>query len=221
MNTIRHKRAYKVWRNALNLILEEGREFIDEDDRTCKEISNMDLRIDSPSDNIREPIKRLNEFEKWIYPSLGEIEKNIISKETSLGYEYSYGDRIFAFSGDDKKKDQINEFIIPLLKENRRSRRAVVGIWNPLEDSNIFKKEIPGLVTLDFKMASGRLNVTGIIRSNDVFYGWPASIYQCFKIQEYVAEKLGEEIGFLSTFSTSAHIFEEQIEYIKKVIGEE
>lgn len=218
MKIIDEENTYSVWKKSLRLVLEEGRMFEDEDGRTCKECLNLLMKIDSPQKDIKDPIDRLNDFEKWIYPSLSDIEKNIISKEPTLGYEYSYGERIFSYTGDGDNIDQVNDFLIPLLKENKNSRRAVLGIWNPLKDSNIFKKEIPGLVMLDFKVRSDNLNVSGIIRSNDLFYGWPASVYQCFKLQEFVSKKLGLNMGFLTTISTSAHIFEEQEEYIREVI---
>ncbi len=210
----------ELWRESLKLIMENGRDFNDEDERVCKEVFNLVLKLEPDPKDIKEPIKKLNEFEKWIYPSLDEIKSNILSKDASIGYEYSYGNRIFAFPGKSSKKDQINDFIVPLLEENKNSRRAVITVWNPLMDGDIFKKEVPGVVSIDFKLRFGELNVTEIIRSNDIFYGWPANIYQVYCLQNFVAKKLGVEPGFLTTISTSAHIFEDQEKYIRKVLDD-
>lgn len=218
MESFKESSTYKVWKKALRHVLEEGDVFEDEDGRVCKEVSNMALKIEDPETDIKKPINRLNSFDKWIYPSLDEIKNNILSKDSSIGYEYSYGNRILSYSGNGEEKDQLNDFVIPLLKKNPNSRRAVINVWNPLVDSNFFKKEIPGVVSIDFKVRKGKLNVTELIRSNDLFYGWPANIYQIYCLQSFVSDKLNVDPGFLSTVSTSAHIFEEQFEYIEEVV---
>ncbi len=218
MKSFKKESAYELWKKALIYIRDNGRDFEDEDGRICKEVFNLALKIKSCPGDIEEPIKRLNDFEKWIYPSLDEIENNILSKDSSIGYEYSYGNRILAYSGNGSEMDQLNDFVLPLLEENQSSRRAVVTLWNPLLDSDLFKKEVPGILSIDFKLRSGKLNVTEIIRSNDIFYGWPANIYQLYSLQKFVADELGAEPGFLTTVSTSAHIFEDQEKYIGKVL---
>jgi thymidylate synthase len=60
--------------------------------------------------------------------------------------------------------------------------------------------------------------MTAVIRSCDLFFGWPANIYQLYVLQKYVSEKVNCEIGTLSTFLASAHIFEDQFENIKKIL---
>ncbi len=220
MSDFKSESALELWRKSLEFIMENGRDFDDEDERVCKEVFNLVLKLEPDPKDIKEPIKRLNEFEKWIYPSLDEIKSNMLSKDASIGYEYSYGNRVFGFPGNGSEKDQINDFIVPLLEENKNSRRAIITVWNPLMDSDIFKKEVPGVISIDFKLRFGKLNVTEIIRSNDIFYGWPANIYQVYCLQNFVAEKLGVEPGFLTTISTSAHIFEDQEKYIRKVLGD-
>lgn len=213
-------RTFKVWKRALSSVLDNGTKYEDQENRTCIESMNLSLKIRKPEEDIKEPIKRLNKFERWIYPSLEEIKDFILSKGSSMGYEYSYGERIFSYHVGEQKKDQINDFIVPLLKNSEKSRRAVITLWNPLKDANIFKKEIPGTILIDFKVRNNMLHTTEMIRSNDLFYGWPANIFQCFKLQELVADKLNVSIGSLSSFSTSAHIFSEQKKYIDRVLSD-
>ena len=57
------------------------------------------------------------------------------------------------------------------------------------------------------------------IRSNDLFFGWPANIYQIYMLQKFIAEKLKVERGNISTVSNSAHVFKEDLEEINKIIG--
>ncbi len=57
-----------------------------------------------------------------------------------------------------------------------------------------------------------------VIRSNDLFFGWPANIYQVSILQKFVAERIGCELGNIQTVSVSAHIFEDQFDDIKKIL---
>ena len=156
----------------------------------------------------------MKKFE-WIYPSSEELSTIMFNKEDLAIYEYSYGPRIFNFSG---KKDQVNEYIIPLLKNDPNSRRAIISLFDPRTDSDIINKNVPSLMFIHFKIKEDKLNCTCLIRSNDFFVGWPGNIYQIYLLQKYIAEKLNIKTGILTTISCSAHVFHEHFENIKKVI---
>jgi thymidylate synthase len=212
---ISEQTAIEAWKKALSMIKEKGKDFVDQDNRICRQYLNMIIEIKNPTKGITEPIELLNSMKTWKYPRLEEIANVMLSSKLSLDYAYSYGSRIFSFR---KKVDQVNEYVIPLLKKNPTSRRAIVTLWEPEEDSMLIKKEVPGLVCLDFIIEENKLCMTGIIRSNDVFFGWPANVYQLYMLQEHVSKKLDIEIGNLTVFSVSAHIFKEQFEFIDKII---
>src|SRR3989338_9107152 len=137
----------------------------------------------------------------------------MLSREQPESYEYSYGPRIFNYRG----VNQINDFIIPLLKKDHSSRRAVITLFDPSTDSNLLSKNIPSLLYIYFKIKENRLTLTCSIRSNDLFIGWPGNIYQIIMLQKHVAELLGAKIGELTTISCSAHIFHEHFEMIEKI----
>jgi len=211
------KTTTEAWKEALRLVINNGVDFMDENNRVCRESFNLLIRIENPKDDIKNPIKILNTFKHWKYPPYEEIAQVMLTSKTSPDYAYSYGSRIFNFAD---KKDQINDYIIPLLKENPNSRRATITIWDPIEDSNVINRDVPGLIMIDFKLRQNKLNAVAVIRSNDLFFGWPANIYQLYELQCYIAKKLKCEMGNLDTFSISAHIFSDQFEYIKKILEE-
>jgi thymidylate synthase len=208
------KSLFESWKKALKYIMDFGQDFKDHDDRVCREVMNFTVTVEEPESDIDKPIDMMQQFE-WIYPSKEELSSIILNKEESAPYEFSYGPRIFNFQ---KNKDQINDFVIPLLKKDASSRRAVVSVYNPSTDSNIFSKNIPSIMFLHFKIKSDRLNMACFIRSNDIFIGWPGNIYQLFILQKFVADKLSVKTGSLTTVSCSAHIFHEHFEYISKVL---
>jgi len=214
MVEIKGKNVEDVWKKVLKQVYEKGEDFVDKDGRTCRELLNVSLNIENP-EKITKPIEMLNSFGKWIYPPLEELETFILIKKDVPGYYYNYGSRAFNFNGI----NQIDKFVIPLLKKDKTSRRASVIFYNPIKDSFTFKKDIPGMIMANFNVRDGKLHVTTLIRSNDLFFGWPANIYQIYTLQKYISKKLDCELGSLTTTSISAHIFEDHFEDIKKVFG--
>lgn len=210
---IRGKDAKEVWKKALKHILENGHDFIDRLDRLCRESLNLVLVIEN-SKEITKPIEILNSFDRWIYPPLEELKSFILNKKEIPGYYYNYGERAFNFKG----LNQLDEYVIPLLKRDITNKRGIMIFYDPNRDSLVTKKDTPCIVLIDFKVRNNQLHTTALIRSNDMFFGWPCNIYQTSVLQEYVRKQFGCKLGNLTTISISAHIFEEQFEWIERII---
>ncbi len=208
--------ALEAWKTTLKFIREEGREFTDHDNRLCKEVLNVMIRVNHPEKDITKPVEVMRELKKWVYPELDELEDIFFKKEASSFYYYTYGARIFSYAN---AKNQVDDFVIPLLKKDQDSRRAIVTLYNPVVDSKINIKENPSLISIFFKIIDKKITLTTVIRSNDMFIGWPANIYQIYLLQKYVAEKLGMDAGNITTISHSAHIFTEYNEEIESVLS--
>ncbi len=187
----------------------------DQGGSVCKEVVNLTVCEVAQGREIGEPAKWLAHQEEWIYPSLEQIGKVILSDTGSSFFQYVYGERVFKFQG---KKNQLDAFILPLLTSNPESRRALISLYDPLEDSNLSKQDVPCLASIHFRVMDKKVHITGYIRSNDMFIGWPANAYQLFVLQRYVAAKLGLEVGSLTTISGSAHIFVEYEEELKRLL---
>jgi len=209
--------AVELWRNALSLVVRQGKEFKDNENRICIEENNLVLTLTESSSKIGEPIEIMMARKKWVYPSKDELSSIMFKEYQAPTYDYTYGGRIFSF-GD--KLDQINNFILPLLKSDSSSRRAVVSIYDPLSDSIISNKNSPGIMYIQFRIKDNKLHLNCHIRSNDLFFGWPANIYQIYTLQKFVAEKLKVEKGSISTVSNSAHVFKDDLEEINKLIDQ-
>lgn len=204
----------EAWKKSLKYIMDYGNDFKDRDNRVCREVMNLIVIVENTEDDYEKPIDIMQQFE-WIYPAKEELSSIILNKEELAPYEFSYGSRIFNYQ---KSKDQINDFVIPLLRKDPSTRRAVVSLYNPSTDSNILSKNIPSMMFMHFKIKNSSLNLACFIRSNDIFIGWPGNIFQIFMLHKHVAEKLGIKIGSLTTVSCSAHAFHEHFDMIKKVI---
>lgn len=176
---------------------------------------NLLVTVLQVAKRIEEPITALNSLGRWVYPSLEEIEECVMPTGKTRNYIYTYGPRLFNVDS----KNQVDDFLIPLLKNRPETGRAVLLTWDTRHDSQASGREMPGIVAFDFKLREGALNATAFIRSNDMFFGWPANIYQTYVLQKYVAGKLGARLGAISTFSTSAHVYDDTLPHIKKILG--
>lgn len=211
---IKNESTVEAWKDSLKYIMKHGLELIDINKRNCKEVMNLKIIIKNPKKDITMPFELLDSFKKWVYPPIEEIKNIILAKKIAPVYGYSYGPRIFNYDGI----NQVDDFIIPLLKQDPSSRRGIVTLWRTDSDSRIYEKNIPGLVCIHFMLRQNKLNLTVLIRSNDMFFGWPANAYQAFVLQSYVAEKLKCQFGSITLISISAHIFKEQFADIEKVL---
>lgn len=206
---IKKENVNEAWKNAMRYLLQEGIDFTDKDGRLCRECINLKIEIEKPYEDITKPIDLLSDSKDWVYPRIDEIANSTLTRKHNPGHIYVYGQRIFNFS---ETINQIDNFIIPLLRKDELSRRALVTLWDPKIDANIFNKEVPSVINLHFIVQDDKINVTATIRSLNLFFGFPANIYQIYLLQEYVAQRLNKNLGSINLFILSAHIFEERFD---------
>lgn len=109
--------------------------------------------------------------------------------------------------------DQIEEVIV-LLRRDPNTRRAVLVIWDPIQDLNADSKDIPCNDIITLKIRDGKLNMTVFNRSNDVIWGaYGANAVQFSMIQEYIAGMLNVEVGVYRQISDNMHIYLDNSQY--------
>ena len=64
----------------------------------------------------------------------------------------------------------------------------------------------------------GKLNCTGIMRSNDIWLGTPYDITFFTELQKYIAHRVGVEYGTYTHFVTSIHAYDRNFQDIKEVL---
>jgi thymidylate synthase (methanogen type) len=110
------------------------------------------------------------------------------------------------------KIDQI-EYIIKKLKEKPYSRRAQAITWRPLVDP--FHIDPPCLQRIYMRVKDEKLIMQTTWRSRDLFRAWEANVNGMIRIQKYVADQLGLEMGHYLDFSNSLHIYGSTISDVK------
>ena len=113
--------------------------------------------------------------------------------------------------------NQLNR-VIELLKKDHNSRRALININVP-NPRVIETKDEPCTVCMQFLIREGKLNCTGVMRSNDIWFGLPYDIVFFTEVQKYIAAKVGVEVGIYTHFTTSLHAYEKDLDKLKKVAG--
>lgn len=107
------------------------------------------------------------------------------------------------------QQDQITN-VIAMLRENADSRRVVLGMWDPVADLRMAKKDLPCNTHAYFKVRESELHLTVCCRSNDLILGcYGANAVHFSILQEYVAAAIGARVGTYTQISDSWHFYED------------
>jgi len=137
----------------------------------------------------------------------------------------AYGWRWRKFFGH----DQI-DIVVAELNKNPSSRRCVLAMWNAMittEDSGYDikyddlsvatrgGKDVPCNTHIYFDVRGEKLNMTVCNRSNDIWWGaYGANAVHMSILQEYVANRLGVEIGVYTQISNNYHLYTGVVPYL-------
>lgn len=103
--------------------------------------------------------------------------------------------------------DQLDT-VTQMLQENGDTRRAVLQIWDAGLDLYARSKDVPCNDMVFTKIRDNKLNITVCNRSNDVIWGaYGVNVVQFSMLQEYLAGRIGVEVGIYTQVSDSFHIY--------------
>ena len=194
---IRSKYVGMAWLKLVDYVMRFGIVKDSEQGERQKEILNTCVVIEEENP---EDIKFYDFFDfdkkdlEMYYP---QILENVVLKDTS----YTYGSRLRSYKGI----DQIME-VIKKLKNNSFTRRAVGVVWDVGHD--IYSRNPPCLIFVQFFVQEGKLFMNAYFRSNDVFDAWPKNSLALRMLQLRVAREVGLGMGSLTMMAGSAHIYE-------------
>lgn len=115
------------------------------------------------------------------------------------------------------KKYGLMENLIETLRANPGNRRMVISLW---QNEWLETAALPSCVwNSQWNVTGGRLNVLVTSRSTDVPLGLPFNIVQYAVLCQMLAQLTGYKPGQLTFITNDAHIYENQIEGIKKQIS--
>lgn len=161
------------------------------------------IRDANPFFHYMEAIWMLSGSEEVEFPA--KFAKNIGSYsddgETLHG---AYGYRWRRHFGTDQIKA-----VIRMLDEDSSTRRAVIGMWDPMIDLDVDSRDLPCNTHIYFRVVKGQLDMTVCNRSNDMVWGMlGANMVHMSILQEYIANALDREVGNYYQFTNNLHIYE-------------
>lgn len=118
---------------------------------------------------------------------------------SNYGYQWSRGEQI--------------EYVVNELKQNKDSRRAVISIYDAKEN-HLYKYDTPCTLNIVFNITNDKLNMSVLMRSNDLWFGFCNDQYCFSELQKLIANKLNIDIGWYFHFSNNLHIYNNKLNKI-------
>lgn len=109
------------------------------------------------------------------------------------------------------------EKVIEILKEDPLSRRAKINlnVPNPMVKETL---DEPCTMSLHFMVRKNKLDCTAVMRSNDVWFGFPYDVAFFTTLQKYIAKRLGIGYGWYTHFAVSFHMYDRDAEKIAAIV---
>jgi thymidylate synthase len=104
-----------------------------------------------------------------------------------------------------KRNDQLNK-TIDILKRNKNTRQAAISIYDGKEIQT-YSKDTPCTYAINFTIINNKLNMSVLMRSNDLWYGFCNDQYCFSKLQELICKELKVNIGSYYHFVNNLHIY--------------
>lgn len=111
--------------------------------------------------------------------------------------------------------DQVAQ-VIDTLKRDPCSRRAIINFNVPNPERFETKDEIC-TIALVFELRDGKLDCTGIMRSNDIWFGTPYDVVFFTELQKHIANELGVGYGKYTHIAVSLYAYEKDIDRVHEV----
>ena len=210
------KRANDAYEYYHDKIIREGIKFGD-----TKALFNVGFYIEKPMDN-----KITNKERNWsieyahsewrwylsgdrnikklgeIYGKIPEIWKRMadVDGNVNSNYGWQWG-----------RNDQI-DYVIDLLQRQPDTRQAAISIYD-CKEHDTFTFDTPCTYAIQFTIVNNKLNMSVVMRSNDLWFGFCNDQYQFSKLHHHIWSKLdaGIEIGTYFHFAHNLHLYNDKI----------
>lgn len=198
--------AQEAFESYYDIISNIGQDF-----SNTKALFNIGFEILNPLDNYIN-----TDYRKW-NPTYAEREWDWYLSGNPSAIEISKFAPIWKNMMDDngnvrsnygwqwKRNDQLNK-VVNQLKSNKETRQAVISIYDGKE-IDTYSKDTPCTYAVQFTILNNKLNMTVLMRSNDLWYGFCNDQYCFSRLQEMVSIELNIEIGSYYHFAHNLHIY--------------
>jgi thymidylate synthase len=115
-----------------------------------------------------------------------------------------------------KRLHQLDK-VITMLRDNPETRQAAISIYDGKE-INQYKHDTPCTYAIQFTILNHKLNMSVVMRSNDLWYGFCNDQYQFSNLQMLVADKTGYDVGTYYHFAHNLHLYNDKLPVMKEMM---
>ena len=198
----------------LEVLKNSGKDFQD-----TKALFNVGFTILSPMDNHithRDRSWKLDYAEaEWQWYLSGD--RNLKGLEKTYGKVPEIWKRMAWPNGDVNsnygwqwtRNNQLSR-VIKLLNANKNTRQASISIYDAKEMQD-YIYDTPCTYAVNFTVLDNKLNMSVMMRSNDIWYGFCNDQYCFSMLQKLVADELSMEVGTYFHFVNNLHLYNRNI----------
>ena len=107
------------------------------------------------------------------------------------------------------QRNQQLDYVIEALKEHE-TRQAAISIYDAKEWES-YTNDTPCTYAVQFTVLDGKLNMSVVMRSNDLWYGFCNDQYQFSSLQMLVAYETGYKMGTYYHFAHNLHLYNDKL----------
>ena len=148
-------------------------------------------------------IKKLGD----LYGKIPAIWKRLADKPGDVKSNYGY---------QWCRENQLGK-VISMLKENPETRQATISIYDGKEIHK-YDHDTPCTYAVQFTVLDGKLNMSVVMRSNDLWYGFCNDQYQFSNLQMLVARETGYRMGTYYHFAHNLHLYNDKLPEQKEMM---
>lgn len=100
--------------------------------------------------------------------------------------------------------------VLQILRDDPESRRASLSIYDA-NDINMYSKDTPCTYAINFSILKNKLNMSVMMRSNDLWFGFCNDQYCFSRLQEKMVKDLNIEIGTYFHFVNNLHLYKKHL----------
>ena len=135
-----------------------------------------------------------------LYGKVPAIWKRMADKNGNVNSNYGW---------QGQREDQL-ESIISQLKNNPETRQAAISIYDAKECKD-YVNDTPCTYAVQFTILNNKLNMSVVMRSNDLWYGFCNDQYQFSSLQMLVANETGYDVGTYYHFAHNLHLYNDKL----------
>ena len=115
------------------------------------------------------------------------------------------------------QRNQQLDYVIGLLRTQPETRQAAISIYDAKEWES-YTNDTPCTYAVQFTVLDDKLNMSVVMRSNDLWYGFCNDQYQFSNLQMLVAKETGYKMGTYYHFAHNLHLYNDKLPEQKEMM---